>query len=254
MNLYLEPGSDIDIAVYEARYAIRETMINSLPYLLDELFGITNVEYLAPNLNSTTAAVESNTGIDDNNREESSLSAGLVVLVSFASLSVLLFLLSGYRYKRRQHGEEEKEAREAQTLASGSQITGINSNLSADATTITFHHDGGEGDHSFPTGTMLPMYDRTANLHISETMSAILENDSDADSFANRSAGIVVSEGGYTEGSSNDASYMQSLQMLIDEPVLGAHRMGDHDPQYGDGSDIMFDIGTDYEVIDFSQE
>jgi hypothetical protein len=61
------------------------------------------------------------------------------------------------------------------------------------------------------------------NLHDPETMSAILEGDSDSESRAQSS--VIVSEGGFT--SDGDSIVDESMYTTNLDPVLGAQKMED---------------------------
>jgi hypothetical protein len=235
MDLYLEPGSETDTAVYEARSAIRELMMEST--LLDGVAGIERVKYLAPDLDDTSAVVTDNTGdslASENGRD--SLNLGLLMLLGFGSVFVVIAFIVGYSYKRQEDKEDNSP-----TLATGSYITGVNSDLSAET-----------GSRSpAPISPFSAMIPDAYRLHNPDTMSAILESDSDSASQA-QSSDIFVSESGYTEEDSIDMSYIQSLEALAHEPVLGAHRMDDYDDD-----DLIF--GPDFhhddseETIEFHQ-
>jgi hypothetical protein len=214
MDLYLLPVADKDIAVLEARKAIRVLMSKTDGL---DVTGIDKVEYLAPGLSDASAATEGETrGIKLSNND-GTLDSGMLVLVALGSFFVVVATIAAYRFKRN---DENSDKDGPLTIATGSQITGASSNISADSSTLS------------PFSAMLP---NAYRMNEPYSMSAILE-DSDSASNARDTSDIIVSESGYTEDDSRDNSYLQSI---MNDPVLGAEKMED----YEEGEDFIFDTG-----------
>ena len=225
MDLYLTKDADDDVAFLEARKAIQDIM--STTGGLDGLVNIRNVEYLKPELTETDALEEN----DESNgvrvaSDGDRIGSGVVTLAALGCFFMLAAGVAAYRFKRND--EDDKQADGTLTIdPNGSQLTGADSNLSGDTSTSPVSVS--------PYSGMLP---NPYRMNEPDTMSAILEGDSDSASQT-PSHDIVVSDSGYTEEDSRgDVSYMQGV---LNDPVLGAHKMEDYD----DDGDYLFDTSAD---------
>lgn len=198
MTLFLEQTVNGEAAKQDLLFGVRDTMQKSD---FPQVDGIVAVWYLEPEL-SDVSGIEDDTGSDsaiDANRL--GISAGVVV--AFAALGVFVFAaltLAVYRFRGNRHSQEDG----ALTIAAGSDVTGI-------------HSHGSKSTSSF--SAMLPQAYR---MNTQDTMSAILEVDSDSDSRAQSS--VIVSDGGYT---SDGDSLQDSVYTSHIDPVLGAQKVDD---------------------------
>ena len=179
------------------------------------LTGVEKVRYLAPSLNEAAALEGGSTSLQSGRNNNNN--SDVAVLVGVGSVFLIVAVLAAYRFRKTTD-------KDPALTVTGSQITGVDSNLS-----------GGSGPASPPSpfSAMLPTAYR---LNDSDTMSAILEGDSDSNQSR---SDIIVSDSGYTDDDSRDQSYLHALS---NDPVLGAQKMDEYDDD-DDDDDYLFDTG-----------
>jgi hypothetical protein len=198
MSLFLEQTVDGEAARQEVLFGVRDTMQKSD---FPQVDGIVALWYLEPELSDVSGIEDGNNGDSTVGGDSQSFSEGVVA--AFAALGIFVFAaltLAVYRFRGNRHAEEDG----ALTIAAGSEITGIQSH-------------GSKSVSSF--SAMLPQAYR---MNDQDTMSAILEVDSDSDSRAQSS--VIVSDGGYT---SDGDSLQDSVYTSHADPVLGAQKIDD---------------------------
>ncbi|KAG7340069.1 hypothetical protein IV203_006473 [Nitzschia inconspicua] len=227
MNLYLEQSANEEAVINEIRFNIQSVMQRTDFAVLPE---VVRVWYVGPEI---SAVSEINRGGDDDQPPagsqefNSSISTGGVV--AFAALGFFVFgalMLGVFRVRGR--------------------------NAAVDGT-LTIEPDStitkNAGDPPTPSSKISPfsaMLPKAYNLHDPETMSAILEGDSDSDSRADVGS-IIVSEGGFTtdgEESTIDGSVYTSKV----KPVLGAHKTDEDDAP--NDSVLLFEDDNELASID----
>lgn len=202
MMVFLEEDANDQTATREMLRVIRDVMQEGD---FPQIASIISVTYLEPVLVDDTVVPEANADAGSANTISG---PSQTVLVAFTTMGIFVFIaisLVVYRYRGRS-----REGDGTLTLAAGSGMTNEESQLS------------GNGDLR-PVSPFSAMLPTSYKMHDQDTMSAILEGDSDAESQALSS--IIMSDGGYTtDGDSlHDGTYNASHM----DPVLGAHKVDD---------------------------
>ena len=217
MDIYLVPDAKTDVAIFETRKAIRDLMRKSDGLGVTEL---DKVEYLAPTLSDTFSFDQDSTNSFELGDKDGQRGPALIALVAIVSPLLLAFAAAAY-YKQGG-GKLTIDPK-------GSELTNVSSNLS-----------GGESAVS-PVSGMAP--DAYA-LNVQDTMSAIIEGNSD--SFCQDSSEeIIVSDSGYTDEDSREISYMHNMQSDSIDPVVGAKKMEDH----SEDKDFLLDVDLPKELL-----
>jgi hypothetical protein len=198
MQLYLEKSVNGQNIINELLINIQSVMEKAD---FPTVAGIVKVWYLSPEMNAVAEANADN--LPGNNGQaniiESSYSKTGIV-VSFSLLGFVFVALMFGMFRKRD--------------------TGGDASLTIDPSAITIASESSATKPSIsPFSAMLP---QAYSLHDPETMSAILEGDSDAESRAQSS--VIVSDGGFTtDGDSlvDDSMYTSSNI----HPVLGAQKV-----------------------------
>ncbi|KAG7363948.1 hypothetical protein IV203_037150 [Nitzschia inconspicua] len=228
MSLYLEQSANEEAVINEIRFNIQSVMQRTDFAVLPE---VVRVWYVGPEI-SAVSEINRGSGDDDqppagSQEFNSAISTGGVV--AFAALGLFVFgalMLGVFRVRGR--------------------------NAAVDGT-LTIEPDStitkNAGDPPTPSSKVSPfsaMLPKAYNLHDPETMSAILEGDSDSDSRADVGS-IIVSEGGFTtdgEESTIDGSVYTSKV----KPVLGAHKTDEDDAP--NDSVLLFEDDNELASID----
>lgn len=204
MNIYLKDDADIDIAVFETRKAVFDSMSETGLLTISKVDSIT---YLGPPLSDPTAVETTNSGTEDGvSRDE----AGRVlsVIAALGGCFVLVAVVAAYRYRRET----------ADKLDDPSAIDHADSQLTS--------MPSSESGNSAPFAGIF----RFRQTDMASIMEASSESTSQAPSTS-----IIVSESGYSDDDSRDNSYMNSV--LNDESMLGARKMDEIEPE----DDYLFD-------------
>jgi hypothetical protein len=218
MQLILEQTVNGEAAKQDLLFGIRGTMQKED---FPQVDGIVAVWYLEPEL-SDVAAIE-----EDNGSEGSVDAVGAGVsegaVVAFAALGIFVFgalMLAVYRLR----GSTSHADGSLTLEGGGSNATGI---------------DSCGSNPISPFSAMLP---KAYMLHDQDTMSAILEGDSDSESRAQSS--VFISEGGYT---SDGDSHQDSLYATHINPVLGAQKLDDDNLEAD--REFLFDTSMDLDEV-----
>lgn len=208
MQVYLEQTANGQVIINEIRSNIQQIMQRSDFASLPE---VVRVWYIGPEI-SSVSEISRGTGGSTAERQQYGSAVSTGGVVAFAALGFFVFgalMLGMFRVRGRNTPVDETltiEPDSAMTTKGNDPPTARSPKVS-------------------PFSAMLPS---AYNLHDAETMSAILEGDSDSDSRASLGS-VIVSEGGFTtdgEESTIDGSVYTRSKL---EPVLGAHRMDDED-------------------------
>lgn len=213
MTLYLEQTVNGEASKQDLLFGIRDSMQKTD---FPQVDGIAAVWYLEPELSGKSGIEEGGGEEGTNSTVGPAVSEGAVV--AFAALGLFVFAaltLAVYRVRSNRSGEDG-----ALTIQAGSTATGVDSYPSKAIS---------------PFSAMLP---KAYALHDPDTMSAILEGDSDSDSRAQSS--VIVSDGGYTSDgdSQQDSLYTQTIS-----PVLGAQKFDDDNLE--NDRAFLFETDTD---------
>jgi hypothetical protein len=220
MTIYLQEGANPEEVTLLVRKLIRELSNN-----WSGSSGVIRAKYLGPTEGDETDqnSFQFETGAGDSE----TLNTSVVTIVALSSFVLILGMVAAYRYRRTgRDGKDEGVL----TLAAGSDLTPVDSNLS-DATSSNKSFSG-----------MMPLAYRTDHEIDLSGMSAILEGDSDSQS---NGSDIYLSEAGYSH-SEDDSISQQSeskfsrMQSLSNHPVLGAQKMVEDDEE----DDFLFDTGA----------
>ena len=202
MELHLEETVEDRAGMNDLLFQVQSTMQRTDFPAVPE---IVKVWYLGPEVAGVSGITgDSPKSIDATPTSQSSVPSGVVAAFSALGFFVFVALMIGMFRVRGNRTEEG-----SLTIDPGSALSGSTNNTSSKQPSIS------------PFSAMLPT---AYNLHDPETMSAILEGDSDSESRAQSS--VIVSEGGFT--SDGDSIVDESMYTTTNlDPVLGAQKMED---------------------------
>eukprot|EP00934_Nitzschia_sp_Nitz4_P000964 Nitzschia sp. Nitz4//scaffold166_size90379//74449//76459//NITZ4_005070-RA/size90379-augustus-gene-0.17-mRNA-1//-1//CDS//3329538235//964//frame0 len=202
MDIYLEEEADESIAILESRRFIQNLLEEVGAVDVD---NVVDIEYLSPDLSDTSPITGNEGGDRDATLGGDNRSVTVPVILSVGALFVAFAVVGAARYRRRENDLD------GPTIASGgpSVATGNESGLTHD-------YDSNFLPGAYQTGTA--------------TMSAIPEDSSD--SARNTNTSLIISDCGYTDDSSRDMSFVNTV--LNEDPTLGARGIDDyeHDDDY----------------------
>jgi hypothetical protein len=229
MLLYLEKSVNEKDAIYDIRSNIQRIMQRNDFMLLPEII---RVWYVGPVISSVSEINSGNEPSSAPLQDGSAISTGGAVAVGALGFFVVAaLLLAMFRARGRNPPNVDDTigtmGHESSLITT---IVGIDTPAAPSPNKIS------------PFTAMLP---QAYNLHDTETMSAILEGDSDSDSRAS-SGSVIVSDGGFTtDGEESSGDCCGSTSNL--EPVLGHHKMEDETPN---DSVLLFEDGNEISPVD----
>jgi hypothetical protein len=212
MLLYLEQTVNGKDAINDIRSNIQRIMKRKDFLLLPEII---RMWYVGPEISVVSEINRGNEPSDVPKQSGSTLSTGGVVAFGTLGFFVLsALMLAMFRGRgRNSHNVDDASGSMERESTFMTTVTGVEATPAPSPQKIS------------PFTAMLP---QAYNLHDPETMSAILEGDSDSDSRAS-SGSVIVSDGGFTtDGEESTVDGSASTTKL--EPVLGHHKVEDETP------------------------
>jgi hypothetical protein len=226
MQVYLRQNANGQAIINEIRSDIQNIMQKSDFAALPE---VVRVWYIGPEISAVSEINRgSGTSVGSQQYGNALSTGGVVAFAAFGFFVFAALMLGMFRVRGRNQPVD------------GTLTIEPDSNL----TTKAADDVSAPSPKISPFSAMLP---NAYNLHDPETMSAILEGDSDSDSRASLGS-VIVSEGGFTtdgEESTVDGS-LYTVSKL--EPVLGAHRMDEDDAP--NDSVLLFEDDHEISSID----
>ncbi|KAL3914028.1 MAG: hypothetical protein SGARI_000345 [Bacillariaceae sp.] len=214
MELYLEQNANGAAARRDILARVQAALSQSDFTSVPEIIG---AYYIGPDLSEINAATEDDTSSQLNANEGDGMPAGAVA--GFAAIGLVAFMGVALAFrKKRRHDIDAGTMTLEPDLAAGSRTAGDPMGKSPSKVT--------------PFSAMLP---QAYNLNDPETMSAILEGDSDSQSGASQGS-VIVSEGGFTtdgeDSMQDDSVYTSKLGTTLGEQ--------EHYEDHAD-ADLLFD-------------
>jgi hypothetical protein len=228
MLLYLEQTVNKQIAINDIRSNIQRIMKRN-DFM--ELPEIIRIWYVGPEISTVSEITGGNEPSSAPQQTGNTLSTGGVVAFGAMGFFVFAALVLGMFRARGRNSDSVDDTTGTMQPESVAMTTSVGIDTAAPSP-----------QKLSPFTAMLP---QAYNLHDPETMSAILEGDSDSESRAS-SGSVIVSDGGFTtdgEESTVDGSAPTSKL----EPVLGHHKLEDETPN---DSVLLFEDDNEVSSID----